>query len=71
MPPNTEAEFLLMTAAPVAHPPKRLDRTIRMEMILDEAVRFFAEYGFSAQITDLAIAWLRRRCIGGGLSDGL
>ncbi len=33
---------------------KRLEPDVRAQMILDEAVRFFAEHGFAAQITDLA-----------------
>lgn len=43
-----------MTTESATRSPRRLEPSVRAEQILDEATRFFAERGFTAQITDLA-----------------
>lgn len=43
-----------MSLDATARSPRRLEPGVRAEQILDEATRFFAERGFTAQITDLA-----------------
>jgi AcrR family transcriptional regulator len=43
-----------LTAEPAARSTRRLEPSVRAELILDEATRFFSERGFNAQITDLA-----------------
>lgn len=39
---------------PAVRSTRRLEPSVRAELILDEATRFFSERGFNAQITDLA-----------------